>query len=68
MLKIWVFSNIVALEMIAPNKPKPLDSKKHSEQRKTQHFCGVHYIQKLLARATGLEPVTYGLTVRCSTD
>ena len=23
---------------------------------------------KFLARATGLEPVTYGLTVRCSTD
>ena len=23
---------------------------------------------EILARATGLEPVTYGLTVRCSTD
>ena len=25
-------------------------------------------LRKSLARATGLEPVTYGLTVRCSTD
>ena len=25
-------------------------------------------LREILARATGLEPVTYGLTVRCSTD
>ena len=36
-----------------------LPEKSNKKSRKTGKF---------LARATGLEPVTYGLTVRCSTD
>ena len=36
------------------------------QMQKTPQNQGV--AAEFVARATGLEPVTYGLTVRCSTD
>lgn len=40
MLEIRAFSNVVALEMIAPNKPKPFDSKNDQDKEKPSISAG----------------------------